>query len=515
MTARTPSLQGRRSVRGAAIPGSFARMPSTGRAPARYVDPVAVGLVALVVYTLHGFDGDLGRDQGTFVYGGQQLADGVPPYAGILNSTGPVVDVVTGIGIRLGSVVGLDSVFAARVTYLAASAVAVGALSVLAREALRSRAAGLVVPAVFLTFAGFLTLATDGPREKTLMVLFIELALLALLRRRWVVAGVVTALATLTWQPVLLTALAAAAVAILTTPGRRPRAAAAFLAGGVAPSALVAALFWVSGHLQVAWWGFVVVNVRYTSQPTILDSWRVLTTGYRYSLVIIVAGWLLTLVLGGRALQRWRATRNDGDRHLLVVGAGALVAGASTCYALNGPPDLFVVLPFAALGAGGALALAVRTLPVSAVRRVTAVVVVLAVAAASAEAVMTRDTGLTAERRQVTGMEAALPAGAIVLSINAPQVLAIMERRNPYPWQLSTSAMAPFLDDHLDGGLSGFARRIAHLRPALIAVGHHSVDDWLRPVLQRSYQRVGSGSHVHWYASDRLGPAVLRRLREI
>ena len=135
-------------------------MPLTRRVPARALDPALAGLVALVVYSLHGFHGTLERDQGTFVYAGQEVARGVPPYAGIFNSIGPLGDVVTGTGVRLGSLAGVDAVLAARLTYLVVSASVVAALSVLARETFRSRLAGLVTPAVFLTFASFLKLAT-------------------------------------------------------------------------------------------------------------------------------------------------------------------------------------------------------------------------------------------------------------------------------------------------------------------------------------------------------------------
>ena len=217
-------------------------MPLTGRVSSRAFDPAAGGLVALAVYAAHGFDGTLDRDQGTFVYAGQEVARGVPPYAGIFNSVGPLGDVVTGIGVRLGSTLGIDPVLAARLTYLVASAAAVAALSMLAREALRSRIAGLVAPAVFLTFAGFLELATGGPREKTVMVLCLEGGLLLMLRRRWWWAGALTALATLTWQPVILSALAAAAVALATARGPRLRPAASYVAGGLVPVALVALL---------------------------------------------------------------------------------------------------------------------------------------------------------------------------------------------------------------------------------------------------------------------------------
>ena len=55
------------------------------------MDPLlfAVGGVALVTYALHGFNGMLTRDLAVYSYAGQQVAEGVPPYLGILNRACP------------------------------------------------------------------------------------------------------------------------------------------------------------------------------------------------------------------------------------------------------------------------------------------------------------------------------------------------------------------------------------------------------------------------------------------
>ena len=51
---------------------------------------------------------------------------------------------------------------------------------------------------------------------------------------------------------------------------------ALFVAGGLVPTALLVAYFAAEGALELAWWGFVRVNVGYVSQPSILDIWRLL-----------------------------------------------------------------------------------------------------------------------------------------------------------------------------------------------------------------------------------------------
>ena len=66
----------------------------------RGTDPLVplVALVSVVVYVLHGFHGTLTRDLGIYSYAGQQVADGVPPYLGVLNRAGPLAHVLPGVG---------------------------------------------------------------------------------------------------------------------------------------------------------------------------------------------------------------------------------------------------------------------------------------------------------------------------------------------------------------------------------------------------------------------------------
>jgi hypothetical protein len=393
----------------------------------------------------------------------------------------------------------------------------VAGVSVLAREALRSRAAGLLAPAAFLTFASFLKLATGGPREKTLMVLCLEVALLMLLRRRWFWGGFFTALATLTWQPALLPVVVAAVVATLTTRSARLRVGAAYIGGGLVPTVLLTGYFVAEGALRVAVWGFVLVNLGYTDQPSIIDSWGLVTDDYGWSLVLVgigAAGALLLAVTSAVRLRRAGGPDEVG-RGLLVLGSGALTAILWSCFALNGGADLFVVLPFAAIGVAALLVeLGAKVRPTPA-RRLVAAGVAVAVALACIEAVTTQDHRLPAERRDVTRMVAALPDGSTVLSLSAPEVPVLAHRRNPYPWQLSNGAISAFLDDHLAGGLAAYADRVSRLDPALIAIGNRTADDWLLPVLDRQYTRVGSGGHFVWYAANSLGPAMLHHLRAV
>ena len=472
---------------------------STGRASrARAAtDSLMVGVVALVVCALHGFDGPLDRDLGVFTYGGEHVAAGVPPYAGVFNSVGPLSDALPGLAIWAGDHLGVDPVSAERHLYVVLAAGCCVVLSVLARDVLRSRAAGFVAPAVLLTFQDFTNLASDGPREKTAMVLLMLVTLLLLTRRRWAWAGVTTALATLTWQPVLAVALTAALVAVLGARPQRVRAAAAYVAGGVVTTAVFAAWFAARGDLRTAVEGFVVVNAEYTRQPSLLTDPRTvahfLWQAYHASVLLVPIGLVALAVAGARGARR--------DPPLVVVAAAGLAATVWTVAVINGPPDLFVVLPFAALG----VAAAVVAVPG---RVVVPAVTAAAVVTAAVVAVGTRSDTLERERADVRDVLAAAP-GATLLSINAPEVLALAGRSNPTPYQVFDLPMDGYLQATWPGGLPGYARWIAHDRPTLVAFSAGRHQRWPVHVLRHDYWLAGRGPGWGWYVSRTAGTATL------
>lgn len=481
-------------------------------------EPLLAALVALVVYPLHGYGAELRHDLGVFTYGGLRVADGHPPYAGIFNSVGPLADLVPGAGILLGRAVGLEPVLSERLLLTLLSAACCALVLVLARDVWRSRAAGFVAAGVFLTFQDFSAMASGGPREKTTMVLLLLAALVLAGRRRWLAAGACTALAALTWQPAAVVAVAAVAAGLLALPGGRRRAAAAYVVGGLVPTAVAAALYAAAGSLGLAFDGFWLVNAGYTRQPSLLTEpgygWRMLRHGYGFSLWVVVAGLLALLVLTAVVALRRRIGAGDvvpGD--VLPVGVAGTVALVWTVLVINGSPDLFVLLPFAAVGAAGAVLVAADALGRRLGRVLVAAVTAAAVLLAAVQAVTTRDDGLDRERRDVRAVLAAAPAGAVLLSIDAPQVVALAGRVNPTRYQLFNEAMQGYLDDHLPGGLAGYVDRVERIHPTVLATNRTGIPPWASD-LHHSYRFVGRGSHWTWYVARSAGPATHAAMRE-
>jgi hypothetical protein len=485
----------------------------------RWGDPAVVGIVALLVYGLHGYDGILNRDLGVFTYGGEQVARGVPPYVGIFNSVGPLADAVPGLAIWLGHFVDADPILSARLLFTVLSALCCALLCVLARDALGSRAAGFIAPAVFLTFEDFLHLASDGPREKTTMLVFLLACLILLGRRRWALAGACAALATLTWQPVFAVTLGAMAAAVLLDQqDRRARILLRFTMGGLVPSAATVCYFLGAGALSRAIDGFIVINVDYTEQPSALTRphaiWTMEWASYHWSLPLAIAGLVLLVALGAEALPRARPpTASPEARRLVACAAGGVVGTAWTLLVVNGGPDLFVLLPFAALGLAATGVIVLGHLSRRTALAGTVAVVSLGVLVAGLDSVTTRDDKLILQRADVDAVLGTQPRDVTVVSLNAPQVLALAGRESPVPYQIMSSSQQRYLDGTYPGGIHGFLGTLTVLHPTFVAVSRSFKDPWPDSWLATDYWRIGGGAGWTWYINRAAGHSAWRQAR--
>jgi len=475
---------------------------------------VVVFAAACVVFALHGTHGALSRDFGVFLYGGEQLTRGVPSYVGIFNSVGPLSDAVPGVAILVGRSLGLDPVLAPRLLFLALSAGCCAALYVLTRRVFDSSAAGFLAAALLAGAATFTRLSSDGPREKTLMLLCLLLALIWLLERRWFLAGAATALATLTWQPVFAVAAAGfiGAVALLTN--RRPRALGQFVLGGAAPSLAAVVAFAATGALGRALDGFIVIDAVYTRQPSLLTNpigtvgflWQ----GYSWTVLPFVLGLVLLPML---LLDAWRRrAEHDGWRPLGVMVAAEIGAVGWLLVAINGAADLFDVLPFGALGAAGAVVRLAGPLPRRGFVALLGACTLAAVAVATSYAVLSRSDALVGQRLAVDSVMDVLPRKDGFLSVNAPDAMFLAGRTNPTPWQVFNGSEDRFINAHYPGGLAGYARWVARIRPGVVVVGGADPERWLQGVLGADYTDLGRFGNWQWYASTTLGRAKQSRL---
>lgn len=485
----------------------------------RRTDPLTplLGVVSLVVFWLHGFASYLSRDLSLYTYAGQHVLDGVPPYVAVLNRAGPLAHLLPAAGIAGARAVGRADLLGARVFYLLLAVGCVCLVHVVGRDVYGSRLAGLVSATAFLTFLGFIEYAADGPREKTPMVLFGLCSLWALAHRRWGWAGLSLGLATLTLQLAFFVGAPVLVVCLAWAP-RRVRALALTVVGGAVPVLVLAVYFAWQGALHDAVDGFLLLNLRDTSAnpmvPHLAADWSLLRTGYGLSLYVLVGGLVAWLAVSPAAVLAVRRDRSAGAALRVGLGVSAVAGVLWTLHDFDSWPDVFELLPVAALGVGGAFAAVRARLSPRAASLALPLALAWALAAtafAGVSSVTRRDHRLDEQRSAVAAALAVLPR-ARMASLNAPQPLVLSGRTNPTRYQMFISGLDRYVDETWPGGLHGFTASLLREHPQLVAVGTPS-RAWMRHALRDDYTVVGAPPGWVWYAARSLGPDVLGRLR--
>lgn len=482
-------------------------------------DPLVlvVGAVSLLVYSLHGFHGALTRDLGVYSYAGQRVADGVPPYLGILNRAGPLAHVLPGVGVLVARLGGFDEVVTMRLLFMLFATACVCATYLLGRDLFRSRAAGIVAASVLLAFHGFIQYASNGPREKTPMTLFVIGALWAMTHRRWFTAGVCVSLATLCLQTAFFSTFAAVVTgALLLASGGRLRALARIAVGGLVPVAVLAVWFALAGSLRDSFEAFYLINRRYTVPDPVTERleevWLDLTTAYGVTVWLLVGG-LVALALRSCAAVSGRAREAEPGLVVLPALTVGLLAGLAWMWKdYDAWPDLFPVLPLAAVGVAAVVSVAGRRLPRRASGPIAGVASAAAVVLALVFSLTTRDDTLGAQRHAVDAVLAELPQDATILSIEAPQPLVLTGRTNATRHQMFRGGLQDYLQDVWPGGLAGFQRDLVAEGAELIAVGDTVGPRW-RESIEPEYVYVGSAPGWGWYARASLDEGTLDALR--
>ena len=244
-----------------------------------------------------------------------------------------------------------------RLLFLAIATLCVCAVYALGRDVFTSRLAGLVSASAFLTFFGFIEYASNGPREKTPMTLFIVFALWAVATRRWFTAGLFVSLATLCLQIAFFSSFAAALAGVLfLAQGERLKSLVRVAVGGAVPVAVCAVWFALAGSLRESVDAFVLINFRYTTPDPVLprleQAWENVEMAYGASVWVLIAGLVALALLSLGAVH----SRPAGEP--VAAGPGRVHGGRLRRTGLEPEeydawPDLFPMLPFAAVGLGG------------------------------------------------------------------------------------------------------------------------------------------------------------------
>jgi len=459
-------------------------------------------VLAIGVYAVYGFQGELRFDQGLYTYAAQQMVQGVPFYASTFDAKTPLTVFILAAGMWAGNRVGVDDLLAARATNLLIAGLCVVAVYALGQALFRSRRVGLFAALSFLTFYTFGSYAASGPRDKTFLVLAVAVSLWLGARRRWFWAGLAGALAALTWQPAALIPLVMAVLAVLQTDApaaRRLRSGLAVLAGVLLPLAAVVVYFALVGALRLAYEGSVLFNLKYIDRGPVSPlqhfvnpiHWTL--TGYPGQWIILVLGGVMLLALWAERLE---AAGSFGQFVAADRFAGLLIL--SPLFALwslrdfGSPTDLYFLLPSFAVGFGWLLALAAQAVSATVLRRhwqnnaFVAMLCLALIATAVGPLYHQREVKLPAERANAQRVEQLLGPAGVLLTISAPELLVLTHRANPTRFLYMVFGTPRYLEASEPGGLAGWLQRMQALHPRVVATGTgpNHVDSIPRPVAE-------------------------------
>lgn len=467
----------------------------------------AVFVVALAVYAQYGSEGTLIRDDAVYVYAGQQLARGVPPYQSVFDAKGPVAPLLAGLGVGAAALVGGDDLYAIRVVFLVLSALAVCSVYLFVAALLRSRTAGLLSAALFVGFWGFGRHAFSGPRAKTPALLFEGLALWLTVQRRWFWAGCSGGLAFLTWQPMAIYPAVTFLVAVAQGRDLRERMsnAARAGAGALAPIAAVSVYFLAEGAFFEFAEGLVLFNISYLSRPPIAIADRFarplasIVTGYSHTLVPILLG--LSVVCcaytwrgTGRGVARVRSWLHDP---FAVVLLSFPLAVLSLLLDYQSYPDFYIFLPYAALGSGWLLWQAIEWTDASrgapTARILAAALLVALVGSATLVYRHTSEQGLARQREWANAILERFGPDVSVASVGHPGLMALLHRTNPTRYLVINNGTSDLIAATTPGGFDGWLRELERADPVVLILGPSEMRhlDRIHPWLESRYVRVG------------------------
>jgi hypothetical protein len=121
------------------------------------------------------------------------------------------------------------------------------------------------------------------------------------------------------------------------------------------------------------------------------------------------------------------------------------------------------------------------------------------------------DETLPEQRAQVRYYMSKLPDDATIVSIEAPQPLALSGKRDPFRHQMFGLGLSTYVDHTFPGGRPGLRKAIARRHPEVITMGKYH-RKWMDPLLTKEYVRIPSGLGFTWYISRAVGKDVIDQL---
>src|SRR5919199_3130513 len=444
--------------------------------------PLLVLFLAVFLYGMYGFDGALPLDYSIYLYSGQRMAEGVPPYVSIFDHKGPLSPMLAGLGVMLSKQLNWDDIYTVRLVFFTVGCLTVVAVYLLGKSLFRSEAAGFFAALTFLGFYAYGYPAASGPEPKTPMVLFETLSLLFASQKRWFWAGFFGCLSFLVWQPMGLFAVIVFVLALSRPKEERYSGVLRALGGIVAPLVASVGYFYYHGALGDLVDGVVLFNALYLtrgeittapivhrmlwdpslsqtlSDPSLL--WEQLS-----GVVLPYITMAVPIVVGLAMIVRLYFLRPYQYRFApILLSLPVPPLWALIDFALS--EDFFVYLPYAAIGFGAFAAWAIRRTKTPRLIGALLGAALLGVAIANtfsevnapaAEKLLGTEIDLPQQREGALQIEKRFAQeGLRIASLNSPQVLVLLHRENPNRYLFITAGIDRYIEAKEPGGFEGW-----------------------------------------------------------
>lgn len=499
------SAGAKRAVRKKSASGKAVSGPVGLRFSARdWLSLALILALTVVVYSWYGFDGGLSRDGAVYLYSGQRMAEGIPPYVSVFDHKGPLAPMLAGAGVMLSELLNADDVTTVRVVFFVAGCLAVAYAYVLGGSIFRSRRASVFTALVFLGLFCFARFAISEPEAKTPMIFFEVLALLFMSRKNWFRACLFGSLAALVWQPMAIFPLVGVLLAALRPGGSRPSALLRAAAGTGIPVALVAAYFYANGALYDLINGSVLFNLRYLERDQFfvlsrfVEPLEAIFGGNSTVLIpLVVFAMAAAAITGLLALARMYLPgesrlleRTHGDA-LIPVLLSLPFPVFWSLMDFQGYPDFYVFVPYAALGFGGLLDLLVSRIETASLPQLlrkalapaacAALVVMVVIGSlvtvdleAGASSLSDGDRepcDFECQERAAQRLQERFGPNATLVSVGAPEPLVLLGETNPNRYPFIIRGIDREISAQTPDGFDGWLRELRAYDPDVISFG--------------------------------------------
>jgi len=427
------------------------------------------------------------RDYSIYLYSGQRMAEGVPPYVSVFDHKGPLAPMISGLGVMLSKLLNWDDIYTVRLVFFTAGCLAVVVVYLLGKSVFKSQTVGFLAALTFLGFYPYGYSAASGPEPKTPMVLFEALCLLFAVKKRWFWAGLCGSLAFLIWQPMAVFAILVFLLSVTRPKEERYGAALRAVAGISTPLLATVAYFYYYGALGNLLEGVVYFNAQYltrgeyTTTPLIfrVPSNPSLIWGPVSNVVFPYSMMLVPIIVGLFAIFRLYFIRPFEYRLTpILISLPAPFLWALLDFQLS--DDFFVYLPYVAIGFGAFVFSVIRRVKNPRLIGTFFGMLLLGVAIAStfhelnalaANSLLGTDIDLRQQREGALEIENRFGEDVKLASINSPQVLVFLHRENPNPYPFITAGIDQEIEAKWPGGFEGWLRGLEESSDVITFLG--------------------------------------------